>query len=176
VRTATLRSGLGVVLAALAALTSACSDDDADDADDTALATIVADEPVDATTIDTEGTSVGGTSSAETAGGTGTVVVTEPSLPVTASVGQSIAVPLRANPSTGYSWNVLDPGDPSVLTFVDRSYESSDPDADGSGGVETLVFLAQGAGETVVVLAYSFEGDVPTTDPAELVELTVTVR
>jgi inhibitor of cysteine peptidase len=102
--------------------------------------------------------------------------VTEPSLPVTATVGQTIAVPLDANPTTGYSWIVVDAGDPAVVAFAGTSYEQSEPETDGGGGVETVVFEARGVGETVVVLAYAFEGDVPTTDPAELVELAVTVR
>jgi hypothetical protein len=52
-------------------LAPACSDDD-DDPTDAVPLTIVADDAADATTLDT-GTSAGGTSSAETAGGQGTV-------------------------------------------------------------------------------------------------------
>jgi predicted secreted protein len=165
------RPGFRVVLAGLAALAPACSGDD----DAGAPTTTVADDATDATTVDTRDTAAEGTASAATTRATGTVVVTEPSLPVTASVGQSIAVPLRANPTTGYSWIVVDPGDVTVLAFVGSTYESSDPDADGAGGTETLVFRAEAAGETVVVLAYAYEGGAPTTDPAEHVELTVTV-
>ena len=129
-RLTTIHLGLPAALAALAVLAPACGDDDDDGADDVSQ-TIVADDPVDATTVDT-GTSVGGTSSAETAGDPGTVVVTEPTLPITASVGQTIAVPLDANPTTGYSWLVVDPGDPTIVAFAGTSYEPSDPESDGS--------------------------------------------
>jgi predicted secreted protein len=188
-RTATFRSTLGAGLATLALLAAGCGDDDGDDdraADDPSAST-TANGAVTEGPVDTGGTPEGGTSArgatddsttGDSEAGFDTVVVGEPSLPITASVGQSIAVPLTSNPTTGYSWVVTDPGDTTVVEFVASSFESSDPDGDtdGAGGTETLVFQAMAPGETTIELAYVFEGDVPTTDASELLELTITVR
>jgi predicted secreted protein len=106
-----------------------------------------------------------------------TVTVTG-SGPVTLTIGDTLAVTLAANPSTGYSWGVATAPAASVLasqgdpTYV-SDYTGSVPMA-GAGGKATIRFVAAGAGATRLVLTYrrGWEGDVP---PVQTVTVDVTV-
>jgi inhibitor of cysteine peptidase len=71
--------------------------------------------------------------------------------------GQSFAVRLKANPSTGYRWQ-LARGDASIVVLVasrDEPGASSSPPLMGAPGVQVLTFETKGVGETDVVLAYA---------------------
>lgn len=72
---------------------------------------------------------------------------------VEASVGDEITISLAGNPTTGYTWNVLEPRNADVVAFDDRDYEA-ESDAVGAGGTEELTFEAVAAGEATIELGY----------------------
>ena len=55
---------------------------------------------------------------------------------------------IAANPTTGYHWEIVGDLDKSVVEFVSRDYKAETPQTTGSGGVDTWVFKAVGAGDT----------------------------
>ncbi len=68
--------------------------------------------------------------------------------------GQTVVVALDSNPTTGYSWAVSDV-DQNVLRQVgNSSYQSSNSNLTGAGGVETFQFEAENAGLTTLKLVY----------------------
>lgn len=96
---------------------------------------------------------------------------------VTLEPGQALVVALPANPTTGYDWEVSVPPDVAVLAQdgLPEYVQSPAPtDMVGVGGTTTVRFVAEGPGETVVVLSYRrpFE---PTAPDAETVTVEVTV-
>jgi inhibitor of cysteine peptidase len=72
---------------------------------------------------------------------------------IEAAVGDEITISLAGNPTTGYTWNTLQPRNADVVSFKDREYEA-DSDAVGSGGTEELIYEAVGAGEATIELGY----------------------
>jgi inhibitor of cysteine peptidase len=100
------------------------------------------------------------------------------SAPATLTVGDTLAITLPANPSTGYSWGVATAPDAAVLAGPgDPTYAPDNTGGapmPGAGGKATFRLVAVGAGSTRVVLTYrrSWEGDVP---PVQTVTVDVTV-
>ena len=97
--------------------------------------------------------------------------------PVSVTVGDTVAAMLRANPSTGFQWEVATAPDVRVLAAAgDPTYTPStlQPPMPGAGGTAWFRFRAVAAGTTRITLMYrrSWEAGVP---PAETVTLTVTV-
>jgi inhibitor of cysteine peptidase len=90
--------------------------------------------------------------------------------------GQTLVVSLESNPSTGYSWHVMEI-DESILKQVGESefISSQSGDIVGAGGVEILRFEATEVGTTYLELGYHrvWEKDVP---PLQLYTLSVVVR
>jgi inhibitor of cysteine peptidase len=88
-------------------------------------------------------------------GGGGDIELTEADSGSTieASVGDEITVSLAANPTTGYSWNPLQPRAPDVVALTDREYEA-ESDAIGAGGTEELTYEAVAAGQATIELGY----------------------
>lgn len=88
-------------------------------------------------------------------GGGGDIELTEADSggTIEASVGDEITISLAGNPTTGYSWNTLQPRNADVVAFKDRDYEASS-DAVGSGGTEELTYEAVAAGDATVELGY----------------------
>jgi len=72
---------------------------------------------------------------------------------IEASVGDDITISLAGNPTTGYTWNVLQPQNADVVAFDDREYEA-ESDAIGAPGTEELEFEAVAAGEATIELGY----------------------
>ncbi len=74
--------------------------------------------------------------------------------------GETIAVRLAGNPTTGYTWAV-DEVDKKIMELVDSSYTRSSPERIGSGGWRTLTFKAISAGTSSIKLKYwrAWEGD-----------------
>ena len=68
-------------------------------------------------------------------------------------VGDTLALRLRGNPTTGYTWRFGDAGDPILLRQGDWVY-TPDSDAVGAGGVYQAVYLAVEAGITFIALDY----------------------
>lgn len=74
---------------------------------------------------------------------------------ITLAVGEQIQVTLESNPTTGYQWE-LDEIDLSVIKQQGEvSYKAThNVYVVGSGGDETFIFEAVGAGETTLTLIY----------------------
>lgn len=92
--------------------------------------------------------------------------------------GQELLVSLETNPTTGYSWMVLDPGDDQVITqHGEADYEplSSDQSIDGAGGTVTYHFLAGSAGSTTLQLGYgrAWETNEP---PVQIFEIYIEIQ
>jgi predicted secreted protein len=78
---------------------------------------------------------------------------------IQAHVGDEINIALDANPTTGYGWSV-EKSDGTLLTLKQSNYAASSS-AVGSGGTQTLTFVAKSVGTANLQLKYwrSFEGD-----------------
>ena len=105
------------------------------------------------------------------------ITVSEPGGHVTLTVGQELAVELRANVTTGYQWELVPPV-PEVVTVIDRGTYSAAPGSEGrvgAGGTTLFVLRADRPGNGVVNLAYRrpWERDIP---PARTVQVEVVVR
>jgi len=90
--------------------------------------------------------------------------------------GDTLEVVLKANPTTGYRWEVASV-DSAILKSTSTVYKPNKVPRGivGSGGKSILRFRATKKGETDLKLIYhrSFEKDVP---PVKTFELTVTVK
>jgi inhibitor of cysteine peptidase len=89
-------------------------------------------------------------------------------------VGDSLAVRLEGNPSTGYIWEVA-PQSLTVLEQVGDAEFDASGDQPGAPGTLTLRFKAVSAGEQPLRLVYRrpWEADIA---PADTYEVTVVVR
>ena len=89
--------------------------------------------------------------------------------------GQTLVVTLEGNPTTGYSWEVVDPLDEQVLRQVGEAEFKAESEALGAGGVQILRFEAVNAGKATLKLVYHrpWEKDV---EPLETYSLQVVVR
>ena len=102
----------------------------------------------------------------------GSLEVTNPAQRITVPVGVGFTINVKANPTTGYTWEVG--FDQSLLKLV-RRYTPSGSGAIGAGGVETFEFEGIKAGQTEIYLNYkrSFE---PNNPPLETKTFKVTVK
>ncbi|HSQ22542.1 MAG TPA: protease inhibitor I42 family protein [Coriobacteriia bacterium] len=94
---------------------------------------------------------------------------------VRVGIGQVLEVRVPSNPSTGYSWQVVDV--PDFLAFDETVEFESDagPDVVGAGGTEVLKFTVEGDGTGTLRLEYlrPWEADTPA---IEVYEIEVTAR
>ena len=74
-------------------------------------------------------------------------------------VGDEIDIALNSSPGTGYEWAV-GKSDTKLLTFKQSNFSASNS-SPGSGGTQTLTFVAKSAGTVNLQLKYwrHFEGD-----------------
>lgn len=86
----------------------------------------------------------------------------------------TLTLTLAGNPTTGYTWQVLEM-DQNVLAPVGEVDYRSASNLIGAGGVYTFKFKTQNSGSTILKLIYirSFEQDVP---PADTFEIEVKVE
>ncbi len=89
--------------------------------------------------------------------------------------GDTLAVVLESNPTTGYRWSV-DTVDKAVLEEIGAEYKADEVPADivGSGGKSILRFRAIKTGRTSLILTYRRPFEKNST-PARTFELTVIV-
>jgi inhibitor of cysteine peptidase len=74
------------------------------------------------------------------------------------AVGDTLIIELKSNPSTGFSWILVQNTDETVLQETGHDFildETADPPMPGSGGTEVWNFKALAAGETNISLEYS---------------------
>ncbi|MBP1466566.1 protease inhibitor I42 family protein [Candidatus Chloroploca sp. M-50] len=76
------------------------------------------------------------------------------------AVGQALAITLPSNPSTGYGWQFI-AGDEAIIAQQGEAEYVQGASMPGAGGMETLRFMAQGAGTTMLTIGYKrpFEPD-----------------
>lgn len=88
--------------------------------------------------------------------------------------GQTLAISLEGNPSTGYTWEMVESED-SILRQVGEIEFEAESDLVGAPGTQTLRFEAVESGQTELKLVYHrpWEKDV---EPLETFTLQVTVR
>ena len=87
------------------------------------------------------------------AAGAGTLTEADDGQTISVKVGDTFAIELPGNPSTGYSWNGS--ADPAVVELTGEPAFEPDSDAIGAGGTITLIFEAVETGEAELELQYS---------------------
>jgi inhibitor of cysteine peptidase len=110
----------------------------------------------------------------DTGGGDDMTVFLDPVAGVSVAAGERFAIELEGNPTTGFSWEIAEPYDEAVVTFLGEDYEPDDSGLVGSGGVERLSFVAGEPGSTTIVLEYVQPWD-EEAEPAELLSFAVDV-
>lgn len=93
------------------------------------------------------------------------------------NAGETMLVTLVSNPTTGYSWQIIE-NDKEVLEPQGEPVYKADPAAEGlagAGGTETFTFVAVQPGTVTLTLGYlrPWEEGVP---PVQIYTLTVTVK
>ena len=75
---------------------------------------------------------------------------------ITVQSGQVVTVTLESNPTTGYSWQVLEIDDAILVQDGDPEYKQTSGTGGlvGAGGTETFRFKTVGTGETTLSLGY----------------------
>ena len=119
--------------------------------------------------------SSGGTSGgSSTAPKTVTVTAADKGKTVEAAVGDTIAVDLEGNPTTGYTWSTDGALPPILKEDGSSSFEASSG-AVGSGGTMTMKYSAAQAGSGDLKLKYwrTFETTVP---PVATFQVTINVK
>lgn len=94
--------------------------------------------------------------------------------------GENFEITLDSNPSTGFSWEIAEELDGTIIEEVDNVYGSSNADNNdrppmvGAGGKEVWTFKALKKGETTIKMKYcqSFNAD----NPAEVRSILVRVK
>ena len=71
------------------------------------------------------------------------------------TVGGSLTITLESNVTTGYSWELKQIGDTSVLEKTDNKYEAPISGLIGAGGKEVWNFKTLKAGKTTLNMEYS---------------------
>jgi predicted secreted protein len=85
--------------------------------------------------------------------------------------GQNVVIKLKSNKTTGYSWELADPVDTSMLQFVSTEYIVPETKMVGVGGEETWTFTALKPGEATISFKYirPWEKDVPASQKATFI-------
>lgn len=94
---------------------------------------------------------------------------------VTLHPGDQLVIELESNPSTGYTWEVVQV-DPSLLAQQGKSsFQAASTGLVGAPGIQTLTFKALKAGSATLTLGYlrSWETGVP---PVNTFQVTVGIQ
>ena len=91
------------------------------------------------------------------------------------TTGQVVTITLEANPTTGYTWDVVEAPSGQILRQVGEIEFESESDAIGAGGVQIIRFEVVNAGQTSLTLVYHrpWETDV---EPLDTFSLHVVAR
>jgi inhibitor of cysteine peptidase len=68
--------------------------------------------------------------------------------------GQALSITLEANPTTGYTWEVVESPDEQVMRQVGKIEFKPESEAIGAGGVQIIRFEVVNAGQTNLTLIY----------------------
>jgi predicted secreted protein len=101
-------------------------------------------------------------------------------VPIMAQPGETFALGLPSNRTTGYLWQLAASPDPSVVQFVANVYVTPAPPSGGApivgaAGRECWVFSAVAMGQTTLTLDYLRPFDPPGTPPAQSATFTIIV-
>ena len=88
--------------------------------------------------------------------------------------GQRLRLTLPANPTTGYTWAVLEPTDDRILRQLGEIEFEPESDLVGAGGVQIIRFEAISAGQSNLKLVYHRPWE--SVEPLETFTLSITVR
>jgi inhibitor of cysteine peptidase len=78
----------------------------------------------------------------------------DPGATITVSAEEQFVIALESNPSTGYSWQMVEPLDEKVVEFVSSTFEASKTKLIGAPGKELFTFRAAGKGSTKISFTY----------------------
>ena len=73
---------------------------------------------------------------------------------ISVNPGDGITLTLESNPTTGYSWQVMEIDNSVLAQIGEPEYKSDGRNIPGAGGTEIFRFEAIGIGKTTLVLAY----------------------
>lgn len=73
---------------------------------------------------------------------------------VRAAMGDTFAICLKSNPSTGYKWRISGHGHESVVKLLATRYDGPKSGPPGAGGQEVFTFTAVGLGKASIPLEY----------------------
>lgn len=88
--------------------------------------------------------------------------------------GQRLRITLTANPTTGYTWAILEPTDDRILRQLGEIEFEPESTLVGAGGVQIIRFEAVSAGQSSLKLVYHRPWE--SVEPLESFTLSVTVR
>ena len=88
--------------------------------------------------------------------------------------GQRLRITLAANPTTGYTWAILEPTDDRILRQLGEIEFEPESTLVGAGGVQIIRFEAVSAGQSSLKLVYHRPWE--SVEPLESFTLSVTVR
>ncbi len=91
------------------------------------------------------------------------------------SVGDTLVVTLASNASTGFSWQLVQISDPSVLQQVGQQFNQPPTPVPGAPGTEVWTFKALKTGTSAILMEYSqpFSGGIK---GAQTFSLTIVVQ
>jgi inhibitor of cysteine peptidase len=83
--------------------------------------------------------------------------------------GKIITIPLKSNPASGFSWQLVKISDKMVVEFLRKEYVADSQKAAGSGRIENWIFKTVRSGKAVIVFEYrrQWEKDVPAQNTEE---------
>jgi inhibitor of cysteine peptidase len=98
----------------------------------------------------------------------------DPDAPIAVAQGRTFTLTLRANPTTGYIWQLAEPLDERMLRFIGSAYSTDKTGLMGAGGKEIWTFRTEGCGQAQIRLKYvrPWEKDTP---PAKTLRFTLII-
>ncbi len=103
------------------------------------------------------------------------LIISEPGKSIEVTAGNEFKIIIESNASTGYHWELVGELDESIVKFIKRDYQASEPVMPGSGGKDVWVFQAVAAGETTITLGKYPPSNDPV-DPTQTVIFTIIVK
>jgi inhibitor of cysteine peptidase len=105
---------------------------------------------------------------------------TDPDAPISVKSGDSFAIGVSSNHTTGYSWQLSGPPDAAIAQMIASVYVLPAPAGAGApligaGGRECWIFNAGGAGTTTIGMDYLRPFDPPGTPPGQSATFTIVV-
>ncbi len=96
--------------------------------------------------------------------------------PIRVKVGETVAVDLPSNITTGYTWQLDEQTDTSRARVATHVYERGKGQLAGQGGTEHWTFEAIRAGEATIFLRYvrPWEKEIPADTQRKTIQVTIT--